>query len=92
MMGVEGSQAAHTCRGLAHFHFGAWSLRGRLWLCTASARLGSPGPASPGRLPSHLSLCRWLVSVASGPRPHPHPLLSPGLGCAGEGSVVRHYF
>ena len=49
-------------------------------------RLGSPGPASLGRLPSHLSLCRWLVSAARGPQPHPHPLLSPGP--AAQGSVI----
>ena len=49
-------------------------------------RLGSPGPASLGRLHSHLSLCRWLVSATRGPHPHPHPLLSPGP--AAQGSVI----
>lgn len=55
-----------------------------LWLYAASTRLESPEPVSPGRLHSHLSLCRWLVSAASGPHPHPHPLLLLELGCTGE--------
>lgn len=84
VMGSEGSQAIHALHGLTHFRVRAQSLSSMLWHCTASARLGSPGPASPGRLHSHLSLCRWLVSTVNGPHPHPHPLLSPGLGlCRG---------
>lgn len=29
MMGIEGSQAIHTCHGLAYFHFRAWSISSR---------------------------------------------------------------
>ncbi|KAF6099787.1 hypothetical protein HJG60_011519 [Phyllostomus discolor] len=87
-MGTVGSQDVHALCGLACFHFGAQSLNSRPWFCTSSARLGSPGSESLGRLHSHLSLCRWLVSTASSPHPHPHPLLSPGLGCTGECGMV----